>query len=174
MKMIRILVAHNIGVNRPIIWIGHSKGGLYIKQIIVNAHECNAIWLWRSSRAVLFYSVPHRGSPLAALNVPLFERSIEMIEIQNSKSYLLIWFCERCASCEYKQINLTFNSIGQTDFSTIMELHRRFIKLCREGILPLDIFSFIEMKFTELSIFYMRIIGLDSGGNCVVQDCISM
>lgn len=85
MKMIRILVAHNIGVNRPIIWIGHSKGGLYIKQIIVNAHECNAIWLWRSSRAVLFYSVPHRGSPLAALNLPLFTRSIEMIEIQNSK-----------------------------------------------------------------------------------------
>lgn len=45
-----------------------------------------------------------------------------------------------------------------------MELHRRFVKLCREGILALDVFSFIEMKFTELSVFYMRIIGLDSGG----------
>lgn len=56
MKMIRILVEHSIGVNRPIIWVGHSKGGLYIKQIIVNAHECNAYWLWKSSRAVLFYS----------------------------------------------------------------------------------------------------------------------
>lgn len=84
MKMIRILVEHKIGVNRPIIWVGHSKGGLYIKQIIVNAHECNAYWLWKSSRAVLFYSVPHRGSPLAELNLPLLTRSIEMIEIQKS------------------------------------------------------------------------------------------
>ncbi|XP_031616537.1 serine/threonine-protein kinase pakF isoform X2 [Contarinia nasturtii] len=82
MKMIRILVEHKIGVNRPIIWVGHSKGGLYIKQIIVNAHECNAYWLWKSSSAVLFYSVPHRGSPLAELNLPLLTRSIEMIEIQ--------------------------------------------------------------------------------------------
>lgn len=86
MKMIRILVDHKIGVERPIIWVGHSKGGLYIKQIIVNAHECNAIWLWKSSKAVLFYSVPHRGSPLADLNLPLLTRSIEMIEIQKSEN----------------------------------------------------------------------------------------
>lgn len=92
MKMIRILVEHKIGLNRPIIWVGHSKGGLYIKQIIVNAHECNAYWLWKSSRAVLFYSVPHRGSPLAELNLPLLTRSIEMIEIQKSKSQFLIDF----------------------------------------------------------------------------------
>lgn len=90
MKMIRILVDHNIGVDRPIIWVGHSKGGLYIKQIIVNAHECNAIWLWKSSKAVLFYSVPHRGSPLADLNLPLLTRSIEMIEIQKSEENLYI------------------------------------------------------------------------------------
>lgn len=85
MKMLRILVEQKIGVNRPIIWVGHSKGGLYIKQIIVNAYDCNAYWLWKSSCAVLFYSVPHRGSPLAELNLPLFTRSIEMIEIQKSE-----------------------------------------------------------------------------------------
>lgn len=92
MKMIDVLVKYNIGENRPIIWVGHSKGGLYIKQIIVNAHEYKrnvaaAQWLWRSSRAVLFYSVPHRGSPLADLDVPLFTRSIEMIEIQKSMRF---------------------------------------------------------------------------------------
>lgn len=91
MKMIRILVEHKIGVDRPIIWVGHSKGGLYIKQIIVNAHECNAFWLWKSSRAVLFYSVPHRGSPLADLNLPLLTRSIEMIEIQKSKKFFFVF-----------------------------------------------------------------------------------
>lgn len=50
------------------------------------------------------------------------------------------------------------------DFSTIMDLHRRFVALCRRGILKMDVFSFIEMKFTELSVFYLRIIGVDSGG----------
>lgn len=45
-----------------------------------------------------------------------------------------------------------------------MDLHRRFIAMCRNGILKMDIFSFIEMKFTELSVFYLRIIGVDSGG----------
>lgn len=45
-----------------------------------------------------------------------------------------------------------------------MDLHRRFVTLCRKGILSMDIFSFIEMKFTELSVFYLRIIGIDSGG----------
>lgn len=46
-----------------------------------------------------------------------------------------------------------------------MDLHRRFVALCRRGILNMDVFSFIEMKFTELSVFYLRIIGVDSGGN---------
>lgn len=44
-----------------------------------------------------------------------------------------------------------------------MDLHRRFLALCRKGILSMDIFSFIELKFTELSVFYLRIIGVDSG-----------
>lgn len=45
-----------------------------------------------------------------------------------------------------------------------MDLHRRFVALCRRGILNMDVFSFIETKFTELSVFYLRIIGVDSGG----------
>lgn len=87
-KMMEVLVEHRIGYQRPIVWVGHSKGGLYIKQIIVNAHESEteslAHLLWKSSKAILFYSVPHRGSPLADLNLPLLARSIEMIEIQKS------------------------------------------------------------------------------------------
>lgn len=55
-------------------------------------------------------------------------------------------------------------SIHDIDFSTIMDLHRRFVSLCRKGILSMDVFSFIETKFTELSIFYLRIVGIDSGG----------
>lgn len=87
-KMIRLLLDINVGENRPIIWAGHSKGGLYIKQILVNAFESQILeakTLWSSSRGVVFYSVPHRGSPLADLNLPFLKQSIEMIEIRNRK-----------------------------------------------------------------------------------------
>lgn len=46
-----------------------------------------------------------------------------------------------------------------------MDLHRRFVAMYRKGILTMDVLSFIEMKFTELSVFYLRIIGVDSGGS---------
>lgn len=88
LKMIKMLLDINVGEDRPIVWVGHSKGGLYIKQILVNAYESQLAEtqaLWSSSRGVLFYSVPHRGSPLADLNLPLLKQSIEMIEIRNRK-----------------------------------------------------------------------------------------
>lgn len=89
-EMIKLLVKHQIGVNRPIVWIGHSKGGLYIKQIIVNALTENldeTRSIWQSTKSVLFYSVPHRGSPLANLNLPFLKQSIEMIEIRRSMNW---------------------------------------------------------------------------------------
>lgn len=60
----------------------------------MNAYEhqrsvSDAQWLWMNSKAVLFYSTPHRGSELADLKVPLYTRSIEMLEIQKSKFYQL-------------------------------------------------------------------------------------
>lgn len=61
-------------------------------------------------------------------------------------------------------ISMNFDSFFP-DYSTIMDLNQRFLEMCRNGILKMDIFSFIEMKFTELSVFYLRIIGVDSGGN---------
>ena len=88
-EMSDMLTSVGVGQNRPIIWVGHSKGGLYIKQIIVDAWESGLSIrrpLWASSRGVLFYSVPHRGSSLAVLNLPFLEQSVEMAEIRKSES----------------------------------------------------------------------------------------
>lgn len=41
--------------------------------------------LWKSSRGTFFYSVPHRGSPLADFNLPLLRRSVELLEISKSE-----------------------------------------------------------------------------------------
>lgn len=86
--MADLLIDHGVGVNHPIVWVGHSKGGLFIKQILVDSWESGrteAEPLWRSARGVFFYSVPHRGSHLASINPPLLRRSIELTEIEKSE-----------------------------------------------------------------------------------------
>lgn len=155
-EMIKLLVEHRIGVNRPIVWIGHSKGGLYVKQIIVNALANNSAKtdpLWESTRSILFYSVPHRGSPLANLNLPFLKQSIEMIEIRRSTRER-----GRCTV-------IVINQIIPPDFPHIIKLHEAFVKLCTDGTLDVDVFSFLELKETKLSVFYLRIIDFISGGN---------
>lgn len=86
--MMELLTEIGVGVGHPIVWVGHSKGGIFAKQIMVDAWESgNATLapLWRSSRGCVFYSVPHRGSPLADFNLPLIRQSVELEEIKKSK-----------------------------------------------------------------------------------------
>lgn len=89
-EMMELLTDIGVGVGHPIVWVGHSKGGIFIKQIMVDAWECgmaSVAPLWRSSRGCLFYSVPHRGSPLADFNLPLVRQSVELMEIKKSIVY---------------------------------------------------------------------------------------
>lgn len=84
-EMMTLLTELGVGEAQPIVWVGHSKGGIYIKKILVDAWELglqkfNA--LWQSSRGCLFYSVPHRGSAVASLNFPFIRKSIELSEIK--------------------------------------------------------------------------------------------
>uniref|UniRef100_A0A8D8F1A7 Protein SERAC1 n=1 Tax=Culex pipiens TaxID=7175 RepID=A0A8D8F1A7_CULPI len=142
-EMADMLIAKGVGKGHPIVWVGHSKGGIFIKQIIVDAWESGrpaAEPLWRSSRGTLFYSVPHRGSPLADFNLPLLRQSVELTEIQKN-----------CAS--------------------ILELHRRFVALYRGGHLKIDVFSFVETALTLMSVLYLRIVGIDSADPGIGEVC---
>lgn len=94
-EMTDLLLEKKVGVGHPIVWVGHSKGGIFVKKIIVDAYEsglASAASLWRSSRGTLFYSVPHRGSPLADFNLPLLRQSVELLEIQKSMRFFFCWF----------------------------------------------------------------------------------
>uniref|UniRef100_A0A1Q3FNX4 Putative ribonuclease p/mrp subunit n=1 Tax=Culex tarsalis TaxID=7177 RepID=A0A1Q3FNX4_CULTA len=142
-EMADMLIAKGVGKGHPIVWVGHSKGGIFIKQIIVDAWESGrpaAEPLWRSSRGTFFYSVPHRGSPLADFNLPLLRQSVELTEIQKN-----------CAS--------------------ILELHRRFVALYRGGLLKIDVFSFVETALTLMSVLYLRIVGIDSADPGIGEVC---
>ncbi|XP_004530177.1 uncharacterized protein LOC101455809 isoform X1 [Ceratitis capitata] len=133
-EMTELLVKHRVGCGRPIVWVGHSKGGLFIKQIMVDAWESGrpaVAPLWRSSRGVFFYSVPHRGSHLACIKAPLLARSVEMLDIEKNNKYLL-------------------------------DLHRRFAGLYHLGHIKIEVFSFVETALTLMSVLYLRIVGVDS------------
>ncbi|KAI8130140.1 SERAC1-like [Lucilia cuprina] len=133
-EMTELLIKQRVGYGHPIIWVGHSKGGLFIKQIIVDAWESGrpaAAPFWRSARGVFFYSVPHRGSHLASIKAPLLLRSVELIDIEKNNKYLV-------------------------------DLHRRFAGLYHLGHLKIEVFSFVETALTLMSVLYMRIVGVDS------------
>lgn len=93
-EMTELLIKHRVGYGHPIIWVGHSKGGLFIKQIIVDAWESGrpaTAPFWRSARGVFFYSVPHRGSHLASVKAPLLLRSVELIDIEKSMFFSFVF-----------------------------------------------------------------------------------
>ncbi|XP_053675649.1 uncharacterized protein LOC128725897 [Anopheles nili] len=142
-EMSDLLIAKGVGRGHPIVWVGHSKGGIFIKQILVDAWESGrpaAEPLWRSSRGTFFYSVPHRGSPLADFNLPLLRQSVELLEIQKN-----------CSS--------------------ILELHSRFVALYHSGQLKIDVFSFVETALTLMSVLYLRIVGIDSADPGIGEVC---
>ncbi|KAF8857571.1 hypothetical protein BDZ45DRAFT_744234 [Acephala macrosclerotiorum] len=53
--------------NRPLVFIGHSLGGLVIKQALILAQdETLYMSIYNSLRGVIFFGTPHQGSSLAA------------------------------------------------------------------------------------------------------------
>ncbi|KAL1122787.1 hypothetical protein AAG570_003113 [Ranatra chinensis] len=133
-EMIHSLVDIEVG-KHSIVWVGHSKGGLYVKQVLVHACETNEDKykeLSQNTKGVLFYSVPHRGSPLANLNLPpLFCQSVELTEVQK-------------------------------DCNNVLTLHQKFINLLDTEQLQIDVKSFIETQQTLMSFVYVQVVSEES------------
>ncbi|KAJ9590455.1 hypothetical protein L9F63_016514, partial [Diploptera punctata] len=121
--------------NYPIIWVGHSKGGLFVKQMIVDAFECGderLSGIYNNTRGIMFYSVPHRGSPCADINLPLLRQSIQLKE-------------NRDLNCH-----------------EVLELHAKFLSLIDQKHIEVEIFSFIETVQTFMTFLYIQIVSIES------------
>lgn len=104
------LKAARVG-DRPIVWISHSMGGLIVKDIIVNdfkqfqlneelvkdrnsrQDQLTLTSLAKQTLAVVFYSVPHHGTPLASyVSKPilrqLFQPTTEICDMGEESSVL--------------------------------------------------------------------------------------
>ena len=74
--------------SRPVIFVGHSMGGLIIKQILTRAQESEEDSLKdlvNNTKGVVFYSTPHDGSQIASLSKYIkliFFPSVEVQELE--------------------------------------------------------------------------------------------
>ncbi|KAJ8705873.1 hypothetical protein PYW08_012919 [Mythimna loreyi] len=86
--------------------------------------------LWARSSGFMFYSVPHRGSPLADIKTPLTCRSVELMEIAK-------------------------------DCSLLLELQRRWLAASAAAARP-RVRSLVETGRTLMSVLWLRIVSEDS------------
>jgi hypothetical protein len=114
-------------------------------------HRPEIFGIFENSKGIMFYSVPHKGSSLADFTLPLLRRSVELIEIQRSMHNY--------------ELRLVILTKIVTDCDFVLDLHKRFLQLCKNGQLKADVFSFIETSFTLMSFVYLKIVAYESAGN---------
>lgn len=94
-ELMNALVASNVGQNCPVIWVGHSMGGLVAKSIIVQSLSSTDKMkraIAENTRAILFLGTPHKGSPVAKLKQHvqmIFSPTIEVQELREHSEHLL-------------------------------------------------------------------------------------
>ncbi|XP_031640508.1 protein SERAC1 isoform X2 [Contarinia nasturtii] len=94
-ELLNALSASNVGRDRPVIWVGHSMGGLVAKSIIVQSllsAENGKRAIAENTRAILFLGTPHKGSPVAKLKQHVqmvFSPTIEVKELRENSQHLL-------------------------------------------------------------------------------------
>jgi len=92
--MLAKLVQAGVGT-RPVIFVGHSMGGLIIKKMLVSAQMSGDSVLNEfasNTRGVVFYSTPHEGSQIAKMNSVVkyfFFPSVEVQELEMDSPALL-------------------------------------------------------------------------------------
>ena len=82
--MLAGLVRAGVG-RRPVIFVGHSMGGLIIKKMLLlaqSSHDKNIQSLAENTKGVVFYSTPHHGSHIAKINPVLKYIVFPSVEVQ--------------------------------------------------------------------------------------------
>ncbi|EEB12320.1 ribonuclease p/mrp subunit, putative [Pediculus humanus corporis] len=132
--LVNILCEAGVG-KRPIVWISHSMGGLIVKGILSIAHSSSNPQfrsLLDQTKGIIFYSTPHKGSRLAALN---------------TTSQMIVW-----PSIEVQE--LRENSPG------LLKLHEDFLRLTSEK--PIKVVTFSERESTYITALKFELQFVDS------------
>ena len=140
LEVLKVSPLNNIP--RPLIFIGHSMGGLIIKKLLHHAIETNHDpyrTMMDRTRAVIFLSTPHLGSDLAKLALSL--EALEILRPSNAIKEL------SASNPELKRLNDYYRNNFQTrliqtkvfvEGRPITVKGRKFWSLTRAEITPVD------------------------------------
>ncbi|KAM3968825.1 protein SERAC1 [Aphomia sociella] len=116
--------------NTPVVWLAHSMGGLITKQVLIESAESKDPEfknLSKNTKAVFFYSTPHKGSSLATMP---------------RAAAAVLW-----PSNDVRQL--------QVNSPVLLKLHNMFIKFA--DIFGWETISFAETKPTLVTAFKVPI-----------------
>ncbi|XP_077366764.1 protein SERAC1 isoform X1 [Festucalex cinctus] len=69
--------------DRPVVWVAHSMGGLLVKKMLIDASEDPDMKdLFKNTKGILFYSVPHHGTFMAEYSVNVRYLLFPSIEVR--------------------------------------------------------------------------------------------
>lgn len=124
-EFLTYLAEAGVGQNRPVVFIGHSMGGLITKSIIVQSltsENPKIRAVGENTKGILFLGTPHRGTQMAKLKQHtqyLLSPTIEALELTENAKHLLI-------------------------------LHDKFIEIAKTYLPNIKIVSFIEKLPTDI------------------------
>ncbi|XP_026844146.1 protein SERAC1 [Drosophila persimilis] len=123
----RIAVS-DVGNERPIVWIGHSMGGLLTKLMLlksIDSHEPKVQQIAKNTKGIVFLGTPHRGSSIAK-----WQQHIQMI---------------LSPSIEVKEM--------EENAPKLLEMHRRFMGCLNTALRHCKVMSVAEGSPTMLTTF---------------------
>ncbi|XP_012227930.1 protein SERAC1 isoform X2 [Linepithema humile] len=146
------LTMANIG-QRPLIWVGHSMGGLLVKKMLVEEWKTgDKHGICKNTKAILFYGTPHRGSHLAALKQTtqmLVWPTVEVQELREGSPQLLKLHEEFLKMLEEYHIEIVSFAEAKPTLLTALKFPFQFVSL--ESADP-DVGEFFEIAQDHLSI----------------------
>ncbi|XP_057678033.1 protein SERAC1 isoform X2 [Corythoichthys intestinalis] len=81
-ELLRKLKMAGVG-DRPVVWVAHSMGGLLVKKMLIDASKDPDLKdLFKNTKGVLFYSVPHHGTFMAEYSVNVRYLLFPSIEVK--------------------------------------------------------------------------------------------
>ncbi|XP_068140180.1 protein SERAC1 isoform X1 [Drosophila tropicalis] len=122
------IAAADVGNNRPVIWIGHSMGGLLTKLMLlksIDSPESKMRQIAKNTKGIVFLGTPHRGSPIAK-----WKQHMQMI---------------LSPSIEVKEM--------EENAPKLLEMHRRFMGCLHSCLRHVKVVSVAEGSPTMLTTF---------------------
>ena len=81
-----------VGLERPVIFVGHSMGGLVAKKMLLHAQAEQDLDFVHNTKGMMFFGTPHLGSSVAKLNTAtkfFFFPSSEVNDLEEGSPQLL-------------------------------------------------------------------------------------